>query len=76
MIDKLREQINDSVTTKTMPPVSAEQFFVTLASSCLFPYAARPMISEFLGLGPTGFREFMERRRTELPAFMKRALQQ
>lgn len=29
-----------------MAPISAEQFFITLASSCLFPFAARPMLTE------------------------------
>jgi TetR/AcrR family transcriptional regulator len=75
MIDKLREQIDEHLEAKKIAPVSAEQFFVTLASSCLFPFAARPMIAEVLGLGPTGVREFMKRRRRELPTFLKRALQ-
>jgi AcrR family transcriptional regulator len=75
MINKLREQIGEQVKGKNVAPVSAEQFLVTLTSSCLFPFAARPMIAEVLGLGPTGVREFMKRRRTELPAFLKRALQ-
>jgi hypothetical protein len=76
MIDKLREQINDLVKARNIAPVSAEQFFITLASSCLYPFAAPPMIAEVLGLRPTGFREFMKPRRRELPAFLKRALQQ
>jgi AcrR family transcriptional regulator len=74
MIDKLREQIDDGVQAKKMRPVSAEQFFVTLAGSCLFPFAARPMMAQVLGLGASGHRQFMERRRSELPAFLKRAL--
>jgi TetR/AcrR family transcriptional regulator len=75
MIDKLREQIDDLVKARKIAPVSAEQFFITLAGSCLFPFAARPMIAEVLGLSPTGFRQFMKRRRRELPAILKRALQ-
>jgi AcrR family transcriptional regulator len=74
MIDKLRQQIDDQVRAKKMAPISAEQFFVTLASSCLFPFAARPMIGAVFGLNSAGLRDFMERRRTELPAFLKRAL--
>ena len=75
MVNKLREQIDEHVKAKGIAPVSAEQFLVTLTSSCLFPFAARPMIAEVLGLGPTGFHAFMKRRRSELPAFLKRALQ-
>jgi AcrR family transcriptional regulator len=76
MFDKLQEQLDDCVKTKKMPSVSAEQFFVTLAGSCLFPFAARPGIAQLLGLESSGHREFMERRRKELPAFLKRALHQ
>jgi TetR/AcrR family transcriptional regulator len=75
MINKLREQIDEHVKGKKLAPVSAEQFLVTLTSSCLFPFAAQPMIADVLGLGPTGVRAFMKRRRRELPAFLKRALQ-
>jgi AcrR family transcriptional regulator len=76
MFDKLQAQIDDCVKAKRMPSVSAEQFFVTLAGSCLFPFAARPGISQLLGLGTSDHRAFMERRRKELPAFLKRALHQ
>jgi hypothetical protein len=74
MIAKLRQQIDDGVRARTMAPVSAEQFFVTVASSCLFPFAAQPMIGQVLGLNAAGLRAFMERRRTELPALLKRTL--
>ena len=75
MINKLREQIDEHVKAKKIAPVSADQFVVTLAGSCLFPFAARPMIADVLGIGPDGVRAFMNRRRRELPAFLKRALQ-
>jgi AcrR family transcriptional regulator len=74
MIDKLQEQIDDCVSAQKTASLSAEQFIVTLAGSCLFPFAARPAIAQLLGLRSTGQREFMGRRRTELPAFLKRAL--
>ncbi|HJY08546.1 MAG TPA: helix-turn-helix domain-containing protein [Bryobacteraceae bacterium] len=74
MIDKLRTQIDKQVKLKKMAPMSAEQFLVTLLSSCQFPFVARPMMMRVTGLEPAEFMEFMERRRTELPAFLKRAL--
>ena len=75
MVDKLQEQIDERVEAKKLAPVSADQFLITLASSCLFPFAARPMVADVVGVGPTGMMAFMKRRRTELPAFLKRALQ-
>jgi TetR/AcrR family transcriptional regulator len=75
MIDKLREQIDLLVKARRIAPVSAEQFFITLAGSCLYPFAARPMVTEALGLSRTKFDDLMELRRRELPAFLKRALE-
>jgi AcrR family transcriptional regulator len=75
MIAKLRAQIEALVDAKQMAPMSAEQWLVTLAGSCLFPFLARPMIGELLGLGPKAFEGFMEQRRADLPAFLKRAIQ-
>jgi AcrR family transcriptional regulator len=75
MVDKLREQLDAHARKNRTPRVSAEQFLVTLVSSCLFPFAARPMLSGVLGLRRNEFRVFMEKRRTELPAFLKRALE-
>src|SRR5687767_7881314 len=74
MIDKLRAQIDLLVKARRIAPVSAEQFFITLAGSCLYPFAARPMVTEALGLSRTKFDDLMELRRRELPAFLKRAL--
>ena len=76
MIDKLREQLDDLAKAKRIAPISAQQFFVTLVSSCLFPFAAQPMIAQLLGLSAAGVRKFMKRRRVELPALLKRTLQQ
>lgn len=75
MMRKLSEQIDEQVKKRKIAPVSAEQFFVTLVSSCLYPFAAGPMFGEVLGLGPTGFHKFMEQRRRALPIILKRVLQ-
>jgi AcrR family transcriptional regulator len=74
MVGMLQKQIKNEVKARRMAPISAEQFFVTLAGSCLFPFAARPMLSEVLGLGSKEFEALMERRRTELPTLLKRAV--
>ena len=74
MIDNLRGQIDDRVEAGDLAPISADQFFMTLVSSCLFPFAAPHLLSNVLGLGPKESRRFMEQRRTDLPAFLKRAL--
>ena len=69
-----QERINERAKQKKITPVSADQFLVTLVGSCLYPFVAQPMIAEALGLTPKGLRDFMKRRRTELPALLKRTL--
>ena len=75
MIERLRGQIDERARASKIVPVSAEQFFVTLVGSCLYPFAARPLLTDVLGLSPAGIRRFMRERRTALPALLKRTLQ-
>jgi AcrR family transcriptional regulator len=75
MIGKLREQINARTKRTKSRPVSAEQFFITMVGSCLFPFAARATLTDVVGLSPEEVNGFMKRRRKDLPALLKRALQ-
>jgi hypothetical protein len=75
MIGKLRAQLDERAKRTKSRPVSAEQFFVTLVGSCLFPFAARAMLVDVVGLSPKKVPGFMERRRKDLPALLKKALQ-
>jgi AcrR family transcriptional regulator len=72
----LRKQINARVRSGTFHPIEPEQFVINLLSLCVFPFAARPMVSLILGLDDAGFERFIARRRRELPAFFLRALRQ
>ncbi|HXK08993.1 MAG TPA: TetR/AcrR family transcriptional regulator [Vicinamibacteria bacterium] len=74
MMSKLRRQIGEEIEKGRMAPVAPDQFLITLVSSCAFPFAARPMITAGLGLGAKGFDKFIEKRRKDLPVFLKRAL--
>ena len=73
-LERVEQQINERAKRKKIAPVPADQFLVTLVGSCLFPFLAHPMIAEALGLTPKGLRDFMKRRRVELPALLKRTL--
>ena len=72
MLAPLQAQLNECARLKGIAPIAADQFLVTLVGSCLFPFAAQPMLAQALGLGASGARAFMKRRRTELPALLKR----
>lgn len=74
MIAKLSRQIDEQVEEGAIAAVSVEQFITTLVGSCLFPFAARPMLAAVLGLGTKKFDDFMNQRKRDLPKFLKRAL--
>lgn len=73
-LDKLRAQIDERVRDGTMRPITAEQLAVNVISLCIFPFAARPMLSAMLPMDDAAFARFIEERRSELPVFIRNAL--
>lgn len=70
----LGRQLAERARAGTLRPIAPEQFMINLVSLCLFPFAARPLLSTVLGLDDAAFTRMMKRRRTELPAFFLAAL--
>jgi TetR/AcrR family transcriptional regulator len=71
---RLNEQIRAEVQAGRMRPITAREFVVNLVSLCIFPFAARPMLSMMLGLDEATFPTFIEERQRTLAAFYKNAL--
>ena len=57
-----------------MRHIEPEQFAINLVSLCIFPFAARPMLSVMFSMDDAAFARFIETRKTELPAFVRNAL--
>jgi TetR/AcrR family transcriptional regulator len=66
---KLAEQIQTGVRAGTMRVISPGQFIANIASLCVFPFAAKPMLCTLLDLDDAGFKKFIEERKTGLPEF-------
>lgn len=71
---KLEAQIAERVRAGTMRPMAAEQFAVNLISLCIFPFAARPMFRIMFEMDDARFAAFIDRRKTEIPAFFRNAI--
>jgi TetR/AcrR family transcriptional regulator len=71
---RLGAQIDERVRAGQMHPIEPGQFAINLLALCIFPFAARPMLTALLGLDQRGFNQFIERRRKELAPFFLRAL--
>ena len=52
-----------------MRPISPGQFIANIASLCVFPFAAKPMLCTLLDLDDRGFKAFIEERKIGLPEF-------
>lgn len=74
MFARLAQQIDAEVEAGRMRPIDPRQFVVNLVSLCIFPFAARPMLSMLLGLDDASFPAFIDQRRRTLGAFYKNAL--
>lgn len=74
VMNRLRAQIDAAVEAGELRPIEPETFVVNLISLCIFPFAARPMVSMIAGLDEAGFEAMMTRRKRELPEFFLRGL--
>jgi TetR/AcrR family transcriptional regulator len=74
LLKNLERQINERVRAGTMRPIKAQQFVINLISLCIFPFAARPMLSIVFGMDDAAFMRFIELRKKELPGFFLGAL--
>jgi AcrR family transcriptional regulator len=74
VVAMLRKQLEARARSGRMRPIAPEEFIVNLMSLCIFPFAARPMILEMLGMDQRGFDQFIARRRQDLTAFFLGAL--
>ena len=74
MFTKLSMQIRERIAAGTMREISPDQFVINLLSLCVFPFAARPMLSAVLQLDDGGFARMIEHRRETLAPFFLAAL--
>ena len=74
VLKKLGRQIDARVADGTMRSITPEQFAINLVSLCIFPFAARPLLTVMFAMNDAAFARFIEQRKTELPAFFRNAL--
>ena len=69
VLAKLRAQIDARVREGTMRPIAPEQFMVSLVSLCIFPFAARPLLTLMLGGDAATFDRMIAERKETLADF-------
>lgn len=62
--DLIREQLEEEIRLKKMPPISAEDFMVNLSSLCNYPLLAKSVLQVVHGMTDAAYRKFLiERKR-------------
>jgi AcrR family transcriptional regulator len=74
ILEKLDNQLASEAKQGRIRRINARQFLTNLLSLCVFPFAARPMLSAAFELDDEGFSRFIAVRRKELPQFIMNAL--
>jgi AcrR family transcriptional regulator len=70
----LDAQLRDAAREGRMRAIAPEDFLATLVSLCIFPFAARPMLSALFRWDADAWAEFVARRRRDLPGMIREAL--
>lgn len=74
VLEVLARQIDTEVAAGRIRPIDSKQFLINLLSLCIFPFAARPMITMLMGGGDDGFTDMIQARKTALPEFFLGAM--
>lgn len=74
-LEKVDKQLAAEAKRNHSRRISADQFVTNLLSLCVFPFAARPMLSAAFAMDEDGFARFIAARRKDLPQFIMNALQ-
>jgi len=74
MLARLDAELASRIARGEFRAITADQFLVNLASLCVFPFAARPMVSAMFGFDGGTWDDFLDARRRELPGYILNAL--
>ncbi len=69
-LDKFNAQVEKEVEAGILKPTDGKQLFIHILSLNIFPFVATPLVKAFVGLNNREFEEMMERRKTEVAAFI------
>ncbi|MEP7258029.1 MAG: TetR/AcrR family transcriptional regulator [Flavitalea sp.] len=67
---KLAKQVREEVKAGRIRPIHPAQLIMNMLSMCIFPFVARPMLMNLMGMDDPIFRSLMEDRKTEIPRFI------
>jgi AcrR family transcriptional regulator len=74
VIDAFGAQVKKASRNGDMRATDGTQLLINIMSMCVYPFIARPLLRPALGLDEEGFRKMMEKRKTEVAAFVMQSI--
>ncbi len=65
-----QKQINGEVKKGIIKRLSAQQLLINIQSLCIFPFIARPMIKGLMQMDEKAYQAMIQKRKTEVAAFI------
>lgn len=69
-------QIQEELQRHRTKSVEAKQVLVNVLALCVFPFAARPLVTSVMGVGEKEFKGFIEKRKTLIPQLILQSIKQ
>lgn len=72
--ERFIEQIEREVTSGNIKKIDPRQFIINTIGLCVFPLIAKPMIETVFNMDKNQYKDFLESRTKDLPAFILNAI--
>lgn len=69
-LDKFKVKVDDEIKKGILNPIDADQLFVNIVALSIFPFLGKPLIKAFANKDDKAYKEFVERRKTEVANFI------
>lgn len=67
---RLIQDVQEEIKAGKIKPIHPAQLVLNMLSMCVFPFIAKPMFMAIMGMEESSFRQLMEARKKEVPAFI------
>ena len=69
-IEKFKLQVSDAINQGIIKPIEAEQLFINIISSNIFPFIGEPLLMALVNVDKESYNKILENRKTEVAEFI------
>ncbi|MEO5788313.1 TetR/AcrR family transcriptional regulator [Gelidibacter sp.] len=75
-LEKFKAKVDAEINQGLINPIDAEQLFVNILALNIFPFLGKPLVKAFTDKDEKTYKEFVERRKTEVADFIINSIKQ